>query len=548
MPNGPWPELPYLVSWLRGLRRGCILSAMTRDSSPQGGASRRVFLGLGAFGIAGAAAGCTSSGDSGSAAIGAAPRASTIRRVVSENSRPGDPRWEIRHLGAANAIMGYAGAASVVTGQPFPLFVSTTASGFRVRAFRLGWYRGDGARQVWQSGSLRGNRQSAPGLTGSTNTVHAAWDPAVEVPTDDWPAGAYLLRLDADSGAQRYVPMTVRSATTAGRMVLKSCVSTWQAYNAWGGYDLYKGPAESYGNRSLAVSLERPYDLNGADMFLTYERNVVKLAESLGLPLAYATGMDIAADPHLLDGASALISPGHDEYWTPGERANVTAARDAGVNLAFLGANAMFRRIRLDADGRLVICYKTSYTEDPEYGKDNALVTSDWREPPVPDPESSLIGTIYEGYPATAAYLVVAPDSWLFAGTGVAEGTRFANLVGVEYDRVNPAYPVPRPIQVLSHSPLVCQGARSFGDSAYYTHSGGAGVFNSGTMRWVEAIYGDRPHGISGRTTAFVKQVTTNLLRAFADGPAAAKYPARDNLDAVHEYAGDPIGNPASLQ
>ncbi len=303
-----------------------------------------------------------------------------------------------------------------------------------------------------------------------------------------------------------------------------------------------------YGSRSLAVSLDRPYDLNGAEMFLTYERNVVKLAESMGLPLAYVTSMDIAADPGLLAGASALISPGHDEYWTPGERANVTAARNAGVNLAFLGANAMFRRTRLDADGRLVICYKTSYTEDPLYGKDNALVTSDWREAPDPDPESSLIGTIYEGYPAVAHYTVVAPDSWLFAGTGAAAGDRFANLVGIEYDRVNPAYPVPRPIQVLSHSPLVCKGAASFGDSAYYTHPGGAGVFNSGTMRWVEAIYGDGPHGIGGRTPGFVKQVTANLLRAFAEGPAAAKFPAHDNLDAMHEYVGDPIGNPANLQ
>ncbi|HYB17954.1 MAG TPA: N,N-dimethylformamidase beta subunit family domain-containing protein, partial [Streptosporangiaceae bacterium] len=322
--------------------------------------------------------------------------------------------------------------------------------------------------------------------------------------------------------------------------------------NTWGGYDLYIGPGQSYADRSLAVSLDRPYDLNGADMFLTYERNAVKLAEYLGLPLAYVTGMDIAADPHLLDGASALISLGHDEYWTPAERAHVTAARDAGVNLAFLGANAMFRRIRLDATSlgasRLVICYKTSYTQDPMYGVDNALVTSDWREPPDPDPESSLIGTIYEGYPAVAPYVVVSPRSWVFAGTGVPEGTSFRNLVGIEYDRVNPAYPVPRPIQVLSHSPLVCQGASSFGDSAYYTHPGGAGVFNSGTMRWVEAIYGDGPHGIGGRTPAFVKQVTANILRAFADGPAAARYPAHDNLEAMHEYVGDPIGNPASLQ
>ena len=104
--------------------------------------------------------------------------------------------------------------------------------------------------------------------------------------------------------------------------MLKNGVETWQAYNTWGGYDLYKGPDGAYASRSLVVSLDRPYDGNGADMFLTYERNVVKLAELMGLPLAYVTSMDIAADPHLLDGASALISLGHDEYWSPAERAN----------------------------------------------------------------------------------------------------------------------------------------------------------------------------------------------------------------------------------
>ncbi|HXZ73895.1 MAG TPA: hypothetical protein VEH31_23900, partial [Streptosporangiaceae bacterium] len=60
--------------------------------------------------------------------------------------------------------------------------------------------------------------------------------------------------------------------------------------------------------------------------------------------------------------------------------------------------------------------------------------------------------------------------------------------------------------------------------------------------------YGDSPHGISGRASAFVKRVTANVFRAFADGPAAARYPAHDNLEAMHEYVGDPIGNPATLQ
>jgi hypothetical protein len=525
---------------------------MTRNAQ----VTRRAFLGLGALGIAGAAAGAARllwpSEPPRPVSGPATTRRVTARRPVPENSLAGDPHWEIRQLGSANEIEGYAGAASVLTGQSFPLFVSTTSSGFQVSAFRLGWYQGTGARKVWQSGALRGYAQHAGALVGSTNTVQTDWDPVIEVPTDDWPAGSYLLRLDADSGAQRYVPVTVRSPSTAGKVVIKNCVATWQAYNTWGGYDLYIGPGQSYGSRSLAVSLDRPYDLNGAAMFLTYERNLVRLAESTGLPLAYVSSMDIASDPHLLDGASALISPGHDEYWTPSERAHVTAARNAGVNLAFLGANAMFRRIRLDAtklgQSRLVICYKTSYTEDPMYGVNNALVTSDWREPPDPDPESSLIGTIYEGYPAVAPYVVASPDSWVFAGTGVRAGTSFKNLVGIEYDRVNPSYPVERPIQVLSHSPLVCQGASSYGDSAYYTHSGGAGVFNSGTMRWVEAIYGDSPHGVGGRTPGFVRQVTANVLRAFADGPAAARYPAHDNLEAMHEYVGDPIGNPANLQ
>jgi hypothetical protein len=262
--------------------------------------------------------------------------------------------------------------------------------------------------------------------------------------------------------------------------------------------------------------------------------------------------MDIDADPQLLTGASALVSMGHDEYWTPAERANVTAARDSGVNLAFLGANAMFRRTRLQSSplgaAREVVCYKSDYTRDPMYGVHSGLVTSDWRDAPDPEPESSLIGTSYEGYPVNAAYVVSSPRSWVFKGTGVSSGDAFPNLVGVEYDRVDPGYPVPRPIEVLSHSPLTCNGAASYGDSAYYTHPGGAGVFNCGTMRWVEALYGDQPHGIGGATPDFVRAVTTNVLRAFADGPAAAKYPAHDNLAAMDEHVGSPVGVPANLQ
>jgi N,N-dimethylformamidase beta subunit-like, C-terminal len=523
----------------------------------EGNTSRRAFLGLAAAGAVGAVSGCTSLGRSASGgAKQVAAKASPWKAPTPENKLPGTSGWVIRHVGGEHEIEGYAGTASVLPGQEIPLFVSTTARSFTVTAYRLGWYQEHGARELWRSASVRGGAQKSPAVSGATNTVTTDWDPVLHVPTDDWPAGAYLLKLDAESGGQRYVPVTVRSADCTGKVVLKACVQTWQAYNTWGGYDLYKGPNGGYDSRSLVVSLDRPYDLNGADMFLTYERNIVKLAEHMtilpgGLDLAYVTSMDIASDPHLLEGASALISMGHDEYWTPAERANVTAARDNGMNIAFMGANCMFRRTRLQdsqmGGAREVVCYKTDYTADPMYGKDDAAVTSDWRDAPNPDPESSLIGTIYEGYPVDAPFVVTSPHSWVYAGTGVKAGDSFPHLVGVEYDRVDPAYPLERPIEVLSHSPLTCEGVSSYGDSAYYTHPGGAGVFNSGTMRWVEAIYGDQPHGITGNTPTVVRQVTTNVLRAFAAGPAAHKYKANDNLAAIDEPSGSPI-SPGNLQ
>jgi hypothetical protein len=515
--------------------------------------TRRAFLGVAAAAALPVAA-CSNDGGTKPAAGPAATPGRTPavhRRVIPENELEGDPRWWITKLGAPHEIQGYAGQASVLPGEPVHLYVSTTAREFQATAFRVGWYRADLARKVWRSRPVRGHRQAAAGFAGHTRTVHTSWGVTLTVPTDDWPPGAYLIRLDADNGAQRYVPLTVRSASTAGKVVLKQAVPTWQAYNTWGNYDLYIGPG-GYADRSYVVSLDRPGDYDGAYLFMVYERKLVNLAERLGLPLAYLTSMDIARDPRSLDGASALISPGHDEYWSPHERSVVTAARDRGTNLAFLGANAMFRRTRLAPSplgpDRQIICYKTSYNLDPMFGVHDDLVTSDWREPPHPEPESSLIGTMYEGYPALSDFVVHSPHAWMFRGTGVRAGSTFRNLIGVEYDRVTPGFPVERPMEVLSHSPLVCKGVHSFADSAYYTHQGGAGVFNTGTMRWVETFAAPTYHwGISRATMRFTRHVTSNVLRAFAEGPAAHKYPARDNLASVHEHVGDPVGTEGAV-
>ncbi len=37
------------------------------------------------------------------------------------------------------------------------------------------------------------------------------------------------------------------------------------------------------------------------------------------------------------------------------------------------------------------------------------------------------------------------------------------------------------------------------------------------------------------------------MLRAFAEGPAAHKYPAHDNLAPMHEHVGDPVGTEGAV-
>ncbi|HXB50297.1 MAG TPA: N,N-dimethylformamidase beta subunit family domain-containing protein, partial [Streptosporangiaceae bacterium] len=267
--------------------------------------TRRAFLGraAAAAAIPAAVVAAVKIGDSvspakagASGAVGAGSPKSAVRWTIKyENSLPGYKNWRIRNQGPLHAIGGYTGQASVRPGDRIDLYVSTTAREFKVKAFRMGWYNHDLARLVWQTGWIRGHRQAPARFDDSTRTVHTEWGVSLTVPTDDWPEGSYLFRLDGDNGFQRYVPVTVRSASTAGKVVMKNAVPTWHAYNTWGEYDLYKGPGASYDNRSYAVSLDRPIDTDGAYLFMVYERKLINLAERLGLPLAYLTSMDIAS-------------------------------------------------------------------------------------------------------------------------------------------------------------------------------------------------------------------------------------------------------------
>lgn len=497
---------------------------------------------------AGAAVGASQSsgGPPGSAPSTGIPVAAGSLDVRAENAQPGTPAWKNGiDSGEDHSIEGFADQTAVTSGQSFKLYVNTVAEQFTATAFRIGYYNGAQGRRLWKSAPTPGRIQPAAAIRPQVNTVAADWQPSLTVPTTGWPEGSYLIRLDplgaagkTEARGARFVPITVRSTSTADKVVLINAVTTWQAYNAYGGYDLYSGgPRNDYAARARIVSFDRPYDSTGADRFQTYEQSSIvfteKLAAEHGLPLAYATDVDLHENPALFQGARAIITLGHDEYWSTRMRDTVTKARDAGTNIAFLGANAVFRHIRLQdsplGKDRIQVDYKDA-AEDPMHAADPAESTQDWRYPPDPRPENVLTGVLYECNPANADFVVYDPASWLLAGTGAKAGQAFKGLVGVEYDRIVSDSTTPHPIQAISHSPITCRKTRSYADAAYYTVPSGAGVFATGTMRWNCALAdGGCSDKMDGPAHAFAQKVTANMLLVFAAGPAGKTHPANDN-------------------
>ena len=119
----------------------------------------------------------------------------------------------------------------------------------------------------------------------------------------------------------------------------------------------------------------------------------------------------------------------------------VTRYRDLGGNLAFLAANNMFWLVRADAG----VMRKVGL----------------WRD--AGRPEASLVGAQYAGsnhggVQAPFQVTGAAQAPWLFAGTGLQNGSSFGRY-GIEIDATGPASP-PGTIVLARIPDLLGRGGR----------------------------------------------------------------------------------------
>ena len=473
--------------------------------------------------------------------------------LIAENAKPGTLNWICNHVQPDHALEGFASQVSAVPGDDVALFVNTTARAVQVQAYRMGYYQGLGGRLVVQTDFVAANAQPAPVVTPGVSTVSCPWSPTLTLDiTKDWLPGCYLLKLVGEGGEEQFVPLTIRDDASMASYVLQNSVTTWQAYNLWGEYSLYYGRTPSGGsdfaNRARIVSFDRPYPqtwASGAADFVGNELPLLMHLESLGLDLTYWTDVDLHVRPELLVNHRCLFSLGHDEYWSQSMRQAAATANANGVNLAFLGANACYRQIRMEPSsigpGRLEVCYKDA-TEDPLAREEPSLTTVNWDQSPVNEPESNLIGSMYQSVGAKADMVVTDGSSWFFDGCNLKDGDAFPKAILGEYDRYVPSLPGPRNVDVLAHSPV--PGQSNWSDVTYYTAPGnGGGVLASGSASFVSLLSttGAIPSlvipGPFPGVTDVIRRAMENVYGRFGLGPASSYGSSGGNWSEIYSGA-----------
>src|SRR5262245_7437158 len=459
--------------------------------------------------------------------------------IAIENQRAGTTDWEIRAPALAREIEGYAAQTSVNGGDPIDLFVSARDPRYTIDVFRMGWYGGAGARRVGGPIERRGLLQDTPDPDPTTGLVECRWrDPYTLQTRDDdgaWTSGVYLARLTAHpSELQSFIVFVVRDDAGDAAIVFQSSVTTFAAYNNWGGKSLYAFNSGDAPARK--VSFDRPYATNpygvrldGASDFLRrWEYNAVRFLERESYDLTYLTNVDA----HERDDAFArhriVLSVGHDEYWSRPMRERFEAARNRGVHLAFLGADVCYWQIRFEpsasgAPSRTIVAYKEAADGSDPLANDsdprnNRLITGRWRDRPISRPEERLVGVMYAADPVDGDLVIDEASHWAFDGTNLKRGDALRGLLGYEVDAMY--YTGPADIIRLAHSPFVDQGKTRYADMTIYTAPSGSLVFATGTMQWNWGLDGyNAPQWHTLRTSAVAQQVTRNILNRMLSQP-----------------------------
>ena len=493
--------------------------------------------------------------------------------IACENSQPGTAPsvWDLGGGAGSSSIQGFATDTSVNAGGTISFKInSSNLTSYSIPIYRIGYYQGNGARLVATVSPSVQLPQTQPACRTDSNpttgiadcgnwTVSASWTvPATAV------SGVYVARPTAASGAASHIIFVVRNDASTSTILFRTNDTTWQAYNDFGGNNLYYGTAPSSDGRAYKVSFNRPYNNRsegsgyGTSNFFFYaEYPMIRWLESNGYDVSYMSELDPERQPSLLAHHRTILTAGHDEYWSAGQRAAFESARDAGVNLALLTGNDMFWKVRFanSIDGsntpmRTLVCYKETKSEQPIDPADPPTWTGTWRDPTVSPPadggrpENQVIGQIFMVNRGSADIKVPFQYSrlrlWRNTPTishmtsGSAPVDLGTQTVGYEWDEdLDNGFRPAGTIDLSSVTASVTDLLQDYGNTyangtathnlTMYRAASGALVFAAGTVQWAWGL--DTNHDTAPDTgptspSADMQQAMVNLLADMGAQPA----------------------------
>ncbi len=394
-------------------------------------------------------------------------------------------------------IWGYTDQPSYGPGETVSLHVSTTAPtwGFEV------WRDGHTFEKLLAQHGLDGARYP---ISDDVVASGCGWPcgTTFEIPAA-WASGGYIvvLRGERDGREVTQDAFFVLRATEPGRrskLAMVAATYTWQEYNDWGGgcgyfsdeyIDHTADPLEVREKSFKArLSFHRPWSrglirtpvgaprlaqppppagtavgVPAADWAISHGYSVWTVAagwarydaltfrwlEANGYEPELLSQWDLDRGPEVLDNYSAVVTTGHDEYWTAGGRAVLDRFIAGGGRYARLAGNIVWQ-VRLEDDLRTQVCHKYAAHADPQRHNDDidqrtgAFEAHYIDRPPVTTFGANGFRGVYSRMAGMSprgagGFIVYRPGHWAFTGADVYYGDVLGAdvpLVGYETDGV----------------------------------------------------------------------------------------------------------------
>jgi len=359
--------------------------------------------------------------------------------VIKENKKVGIPgdlkQWRKINYSSPRGSALWINKSSATCGDSIQVFASKyNSSRFdkskrSISVIRLGWYNGSGGHEYWSTKKFFLKEQKVPETTGLLHTVETKWNPTAAFTIGkDWAPGFYLVvTKNRKDKIEAIAPLIVRSKLHDSTLALMHSTLTWQAYNNFGGYSLYRGLGDSdearVNNRSRTVSFDRPYSGSGAVHINRDAIALTQFIEKQGFDVDHYADTDIDAKPSILKSYNGVLFGGHPEYATRRIYEATFAARNSGVNLAFFSANSFYWQARITSStigaSRQVSVFRDE-KEDPE--QDEYFKTVRWQSDSLYLPPNLLTGGLTSGVHVGGALIARDVPTWLKIDTSTLLG------------------------------------------------------------------------------------------------------------------------------